>query len=100
MGNRRCWRPVACFRKSELQELVWLAFAVILNGKEEIRSYKILISGALQALTDESDREAVIRGVAAGLSEDDMARLLVLAPFGKATWKLVGTLGEAAQAGY
>lgn len=67
---------------------------------EEWGTTKILISGALQALTDESDREAVIRGVAAGLSEDDMARLLVLAPFGKATWKLVGTLGGAAQAGY
>lgn len=85
---------------SELQELLRLAFEVILDNKKEIHSYKILVSSALQALTNEGEREKIIRGVSSGLSENDIARLLVLAPFGKATWKLVDALGESARTSY
>jgi hypothetical protein len=84
----------------ELQELVRLALAPILAGKEEVHSYKNLIAGALRALADLDEREAVLNGVTAGLSGEDMVRLLFLAPFGKSTWKLVDALGEAAQAKY
>ena len=86
--------------EQELQELLRLALAPIIAGKEEVHSYKNLIAGAVRALVDDDKREAVLKGVAAGLSEEDMAQLLVLAPFGKSTWKLVDALGEAAQAKY
>src|SRR5205807_8330249 len=86
--------------EQELQELLRLALAPILAGKEEVYSQKNLIAGAVRALVEDDKREAVLRGVAAGLSEEDMVRLLVLAPFGKSTWKLVEVLGEAAQARY
>jgi hypothetical protein len=54
----------------------------------------------VRAIVDDDKREAVLKGVAAGLSEEDTVRLLVLAPFRKSTWKLVDALGEAAQAKY
>ena len=67
--------------------------------QQEVHSHKNLIAGALRSLGDDK-REAVLKGVTAGLSEEDMAQLLVLAPFGKSTWKLVDALGEAAQGKY
>jgi len=78
----------AVLSEQELQELVRLALAPILAGKEEIYSYKNLIGGALRALVDDAKREAILMSVAVGLSEVDVARLFVLAPFGKSTWKL------------
>jgi hypothetical protein len=87
--------------EQELQDLLRLALVPLLSDKEEVHSYKNLIGGALRALIDDDDkREAVVNGVAAGLSEDDMVRLFVLAPYGKRTWKMVDTLGEAAQVKY
>jgi len=86
--------------EQELQELLRLALAAILGGKEEVHSHKNLIAGAVRALVDLDKREAVLKGVAAGSSEEDMVRLLVLAPFGKSTWKQVDALGEAPQAKY
>ena len=83
----------------ELRELLRLALAPIVAGREDVHSHKNLIGGALRALDDEK-RGAVLEGVAAGLSEVDMARLFVLAPFGKNTWRLVNSLGEAAQVKY
>ncbi len=85
--------------KQELPELLRLALVPIIAGKEELHSYKNLIAGALRTLVDDA-RETVLMRVAAGLSEEDMARLFVLAPFGRSTWKLVDSLGEAARAQY
>jgi addiction module HigA family antidote len=90
----------AVLSEQELRELLRLALAPILAGKEDVHSYKNLISGAVCVLVDDDKREAVLRGVAAGLSEVDMVRLFVLAPFGKNTWRQVDALGEAAQAKY
>jgi addiction module HigA family antidote len=84
----------------ELQGLLQLALAPILAGKAEVHSHKNLIAGAMRALVDDNKREAILKGVATGLSEQDMASLLVLAPFGKSTWKLVDALGNQAQAKY
>jgi hypothetical protein len=86
--------------EQELRELLRLALVPILTGQEEVHSYENLIGGALRGLVDNHKREAVLKGVVAGLSEDDMARLFVLAPFGKSTWKLVDAIGDAAQAKY
>jgi addiction module HigA family antidote len=84
----------------ELQDLLRLALAPIFDGCKEVHSYKNLIGGAMRALVDDDKREAVLKGVIAGLSEEDMVRLFVLVPFGKSTWKLIDALGEAAQAKY
>jgi hypothetical protein len=86
--------------KQELQELLRLTLAPIITGEKELHSYKNLIAGAMRALVDDSKREAVLEGVTAGLSEESMVELFLLAPFGKSTWRLVDALGEAAQAKY
>jgi addiction module HigA family antidote len=86
--------------EQELRELLRLALAPILAGKEEVHSHKNLIGGALRALIDDHKRNALLQRVAAGLSDEDMARLFVLAPFGKSTWKLVDALGDKGQAKY
>jgi addiction module HigA family antidote len=90
----------ALLSEQELKELLRLALAPIFAAKEEVHSYRNLIGGAMRAVVDDARREAVLEGVAAGLSEQDMVRLFVLAPYGKSTWKLVDALGEAAQAQY
>lgn len=84
----------------DLQELLRLALEPILAGKDQVHSQKTLISGALRGLVDDEKREAVLKGVAANLSEENVARLLVLAPYSKRTWMLVDALGDAAQAVY
>lgn len=86
--------------EQELQKLLRFALAPIIAGKEEVHSYKNLIGGALRAIVDDAKREAHLKGATAGLSEEDIVLLFVLAPFGKSTWKLVDALGEAAQAKY
>jgi len=90
----------AVLSDQELQELLRLALAPVLAGKVEVHSHKNLIAGAIRALVDDNKREAVLKAVAAGLSEQDMVPLLVLAPFGKSAWKLVDVLGEQAQSKY
>jgi addiction module HigA family antidote len=90
----------ALLSERELQELLRLALGPILAGKEEVHSYKNLIGGALRAIADDDKRGAVLKGVAADLSEEDTVALLVLAPYSKSSWKLVDALGQAAQAKY
>ncbi len=85
--------------KQELQELLRLALMPIFACKEDLHSYRDLIAGALRGLEDDT-REAVLKGVAAGLSESNIVRLFILAPFCKSTWKLVDALGEAARIQY
>lgn len=84
----------------ELQELLRLALAPIVAGREDVHSHKNLIGGAVRALMDDDKRKAALQGVSAGFSELEMIRLFVLAPFDKNTWSLVDALGEAAQAAY
>lgn len=90
----------AVLSEHELQELLRLALAPILAGIENVHSHKNLIAGALRATGDDDKREATIKAVTAGQSEEDTVRLLALAPYRKSTWKLVDTLGEASQAKY
>jgi hypothetical protein len=90
----------AVLSEQELQELLRLALVPIIEGKEVVHAYKNLIGGAVRALSDNGNRDQVLKGVAAGLSEEETVQLLVLAPFAKSTWKLVGALGEAARAQY
>jgi addiction module HigA family antidote len=86
--------------EEELQELVRLALRTVLEDKEVAYPYKNLIAGAVRAIADEDKRERILKAVAADLADEDMARVLVLAPFGRSTWKLVDALSEAAQVRY
>lgn len=90
----------AVLPEQELQELLRRALGPILAGKEGVHSQKNLISGALRAIADDQKREAMLKGVAENLSEEDTVCLLVLTSYGKSTWKLVDALGKAAQAKY
>jgi len=86
--------------ETDLVELLRLALQPVLDGKDAVHPFKNVIAGAVRAIPDDDERERVLKAVGAGLSEEDTMRLLVLAPFGKGTWKLVDALGEAAQAKY
>lgn len=86
--------------EAELVHLLRLALQPVLDDKDAVHSFKNVISGASRAIPDDEKRDRVLRAVAAGLPEGDMVQLLVLAPFGKGTWKLVDSLGDAAQAKY
>jgi addiction module HigA family antidote len=83
-----------------LVELLRLALNPILFGKLEVHAYKNLIAGALRVTQDSGKRDRLLKGAAAGLSDDEMVQLLVLAPFGNSTWKLVDALSASAQAKY
>lgn len=91
---------ITVLSEQELQELLRLALDPILAGKEDVHSHKNLISGAVRAVADDDKREAILKTAAASLSEDETVQLLMLAPFGKSTWKMVYTLSEVAQAKY
>jgi hypothetical protein len=91
----------AVLSQQELQELLLLALGPILAGKQEAHACRNVIGGALRTFVGNGDKlEAVITGVAAGLSEDEIVPLLVLAPYGRKTWELVERLNETAQAKY
>ena len=81
-------------------ELLGLAFARVSKGNDDAHASKNVIAGALRATADDEKRTRIIKAVAAGMPEDDMARLLVLGPYAAATWKVVDTLGQAAQDKY
>lgn len=86
--------------ESELLELLRLALAPVLSGREEVHSHKSLIGAAIRAITDNDQRNAILLRVAADRSEDNIVALLLLAPFGKSTWNLVDTLSASAQSRY
>jgi hypothetical protein len=86
--------------EQELQDLLRHALVPILASKEGAYSYKNLIGGALRAVANDDKREAILKNISASLSEEDTVQLLILAPFGKSTWKLIDSLGETAQAKY
>ncbi|KVZ36678.1 addiction module antitoxin [Burkholderia ubonensis] len=90
----------AVLSEHELVEVLRLALAPILAGKEELHAHKNLLSGALRALVDDDKRGAVLKSVAADLAAEDVVQLFVLAPFCRSTWKLVDTLSEANQTKY
>jgi len=86
--------------ETELVELLRLAFQTVLEGKEAVYPSKDVIASALLAVPDNDNRERILKAAAMGLSDEDLTQLLVLAPFGRGTWKLIDSLGEEAQAKY
>ncbi len=86
--------------EDELRELLRLALMPILAGEGEVHSHKSLISGALHAISDPKQREAVLENIGKELSDEGMVQLLLLAPFCKSSWSLVDGLSINAQAKY
>lgn len=85
--------------ETELGKLLQLGLRSATN-KETGYSSRNIIAGALRAISDENKREHLLKAVAVGLSDENFVQMLLLAPFGKCTWKLVDALSEAAQAKY
>jgi addiction module HigA family antidote len=91
----------AVLSETEVQELIRLALGPVLAGAENAHAYRNLIGGALRSfIQDDSKLDAVIKGVAASLTEDSIVPLLVLAPYRRKSWEIVRTLSEAAQTKY
>lgn len=90
----------AVLPEQDIPKLLHLALEPILNSKEEVHSNKNLIAGALHALTDNNQREPILRSVMECLPEEDMVRLLILAPYNKCTWKLVDAVGDSCRTKY
>lgn len=86
--------------EQELLELLRIALEAVHARGDGAHSHKSFISGAIRALTDSDQRNRVILNVAAGLSDENVAGLLLLAPFGKDTWSLVDTLSGHTQSQY
>ena len=85
--------------EKELCQFLRLSMRPAPTGEIDLSSHRSLIAGALRALNDEK-REALLFEVREGLAEVETALLLVLAPFGRNTWKLVDGLSRTAQARY
>jgi len=86
--------------ENELVELMKLCIKKVLDNQGPVFPSKNIIAGGIRAVVDGDARERVLRAVAKGLSEDQVAQLLVLAHFNKKTWKLVDELSGSAQAKY
>ena len=85
--------------ETALLDLLRLAFRSILENAASVHALKNIIAGALLAITADK-RERVLEAISMDLSEEETARLLVLSPFDKSTWKLVDALGEAPRGKY
>lgn len=85
--------------EEELGDFLELAFQMMLKEKNN-DSVKKLIVGALRTISDDGKRERVLREISRGVSEENMARLLLLAPFNRSTWKLIDTFSEMVQNNY
>jgi len=86
--------------EQELQKFLRLALQPVLANNDSAYPYKNMISGAVRAVSNGANREQILKSVGADLSEEDMVRLLLLAPFGRGTWRLVDALGEEARIKY
>jgi hypothetical protein len=84
----------------QLVELLKVAFKPILSGETDVHPQRNLIGGAFRGIFDDAMRTRVANSVCAELPSQDAAALLVLCPYVPATWKLVDTLEDVAQAKY
>jgi addiction module HigA family antidote len=84
----------------ELIEMLRSAFQSVREGDDNTQAFKNMIAGALRGIANDDKRTRVIRAVGAGLSEEEIAGLLILGPYASATWKLVDQLSDAARTKY
>jgi addiction module HigA family antidote len=84
----------------KLLALIEFAYQQTLQTGSAARASEWLIQGILGAMSDDAKRDAFLRSVISAVGSENAARVLMLAPFGKATWTLVGSYGEAAETQY
>lgn len=84
----------------KLLALVELAYQQALQTGPAARASEWLIQGIFGAISDDAERDAFLRSVIAAVGSENAIRVLMHAPFGKATWTLVDSHGEAAEAQY
>lgn len=53
-----------------------------------------LLSGLLHALAEDKERVSILNEIGSHISQDDFVQILLLAPFGHSTWKLVDELDK------
>lgn len=86
--------------QEELGELLPPALTAALADNDDARTFRGLISGVLHSLADDSVRQSLIKSITSNLSEEEIARFLMLAPFRKSTWTIVDGESEATKANY
>lgn len=86
--------------KGEIQQLLKFALESMPDGQEDTYLYRNFISGVLGGVEEDDKRAAIIQATVASLSDSVRTRLLVLAPYRKATWALVDSLDEESQGKY
>ncbi len=87
-------------KTEELLALVELAYQQMLQTDSAARASEWLVQGIFGAISDEAERDTFLRSVISAVGSENAIRILMLAPFCKATWALVGSHGEAAEAQY
>jgi len=86
--------------RENLLALVELAFHKINEAGLATHSSEWLVQGILGAIRDDAERGDFIRSAITKIGSVNSHRLLMLAPFGEATWGLVGSHGQVAEAQY
>lgn len=81
-------------QEKDLPAFLLAALKPVPNAESEEWAKKNLIAGALRSIGNEEKRLAILNEVAKGISQDDLVRLLLLAPFRRGTWEMVDTLDE------
>lgn len=76
-----------------------LELALKENTPEKAHPYHKIIAGVIYAISDEEQREQVLRD-AANHSEETLLQLLLLSPFTKSIWVIVETMKPANQENY
>jgi addiction module HigA family antidote len=85
-------------RQDEVPCYLQAALSAPSNG--DSWAMKGLIRGALLSMDHQGHLEDVLRQLKGELSQDDMARLLLLAPYRRTSWKAADTLDEAQRETY
>ncbi|WP_194727357.1 HigA family addiction module antitoxin [Noviherbaspirillum malthae] len=86
--------------EENLLALVELAFHKMAETGSAVRASEWLIQGILRAIPDDTERGVFIKSAIGKIGHENALPLLMLAPFGEATWVLVSSLGEAAESLY
>lgn len=84
----------------ELLALVTLAFQKMSESESAARASEWLIQGILGVMSNDQKREAFLRSAITAIGPENAVHLLVLAPFGEATWSLVFSYGEEVETRY
>lgn len=84
--------------RKDLPETLLAAFQS--SSNTESWPTRNLVSGAFHAISDHGERKTILQKMAGQLSGKEAARLLLLAPFRRSTWKVVDVLEESARTAY